>query len=90
MKKKLISISLVVLTIMFLITCIISYANTDKTIYVNLTKTDTAGFGYAIGDPTIADTGEYIWNITTYNSENVSDISAARIMETVGMKMKIQ
>ena len=75
MKKKLISIITIVLTIALLVSCIISYASTDETIYVNLTKANTAGIGYGIGDPTVAGTGNYIWNLTTYNSNNISDIS---------------
>ena len=79
--KKVCLIVIVVAIIAFLLSYIISYANTGETIYVNLTKLDTKGIGYAIGDPTTPNeagkpaTNAYIWNITTYNSDKVSDVS---------------
>ena len=81
MKRKLISIVLITLIVALLVSCIISYANTDETIYVNLTKLDANGFGYGIGDPssngggndtTVAPTNAYIWNIATYNASGES------------------
>ncbi|MEI3401322.1 MAG: Cys-Gln thioester bond-forming surface protein [Clostridia bacterium] len=82
MKKKRFCIIIAVMAIVaFLLSYIISYANTSETIYVNLTKLDTNGIGYGIGNPTTANepgqpaTNAYIWNITTYNSNNVNDIS---------------
>ena len=85
MKKKIISIFIVaILVSMFLLSYIISYANTDEKIYVNLTKADLNGIGYAIKDPTSPNVGgepvssAYIWNLTNYDSNNASDISAAQ------------
>lgn len=76
MKKKKVSILIIVIAIIaFLLSYIISYANTGETIYVNLTKLDTNGIGYGIGDPANGTneagkpaTNAYIWNITTYDT----------------------
>ena len=76
MKKKKVYVMIAVMAIVaFLLSYIISYANTSETIYVNLTKLDTNGVGYGIGDPTNGTNNEgqpasnaYIWNITTYDS----------------------
>ena len=53
MKKKKVCLAIIVVAIIaFLLSYIISYANTGETIYVNLTKLDTKGIGYGIGNPT--------------------------------------
>ena len=82
MKNKKVCLAVVAIAIIiFLLSYIISYANTGETIYVNLTKTDTNGVGYGIGDPTTVNTpgqpvsNAYIWNITTYSSNNVANVS---------------
>ena len=73
MKNKKVCLGLIVIAIIAtLLGCIISYANNNETVYVNLTKLDTNGVGYGIGNPTVANdsgkpaTNAYIWNITTY------------------------
>ena len=75
MKRKKVCVIIAVMAIVaFLLSYIISYANTSETIYVNLTKLDTNGVGYGIGNPTTANeegqpaSNAYIWNITTYDS----------------------
>ena len=76
MKKKKVSILIVIVAIVaFLLSYIISYGNTGETIYVNLTKLNTNGVGYGIGNPANGSneagqpaTSAYIWNITTYDS----------------------
>ena len=75
MKKKKIGILIAVIAIVaFLLSYIISYANTGETIYVNLTKLDTKGVGYGIGNPANGTsagghaTSAYIWNLTTYDT----------------------
>ena len=73
MKKKKIGIIIAVVTVMaLLLGYIISYANTDETIYVNLQKTDSNDVGYGIGNPKNGVNSEgqpatnaYIWNVTT-------------------------
>ena len=83
MKKKKVSILIAVIAIVaFLLSYIISYANTGETIYVNLTKLDTKGIGYGIGDPTNGTneagkpaTSAYIWNITTYDTSTSTTAS---------------
>ena len=77
--KKVCLVAIVIAIIAFLLSYIISYANTGETIYVNLTKLDTKGIGYAIGDPT-TDAGKpatnaYIWNITTYDTASATSAS---------------
>ena len=77
--KKVCLVVIVIAIIAFLLSYIISYANTGETIYVNLTKLDTNGVGYSIGDPS-TDAGEiatnaYIWNITTYDSASATSAS---------------
>ena len=52
MKKKKIGIIIAVVTVIaLLLGYIISYANTDETIYVNLQKADKNGVGYGINNP---------------------------------------
>ena len=83
MKKKKISILIVVIAIVaFLLSYIISYANTGETIYVNLTKLDTKGIGYGIGNPVNGTneagkpaTSAYIWNLTTYDTSTSTTAS---------------
>ena len=82
MKNKKVCLGLIVIAIIAtLLGCIISYANNNETVYVNLTKLDTNGVGYGIGNPTVANdsgkpaTNAYIWNITTYDSNNASAVS---------------
>ena len=82
MKKKKISILIVVIAILaFLLSYIISYANTSETVYVNLTKLDTKGIGYGIGDPANGTnagghvTSAYIWNLTTYDTSTSTSAS---------------
>ena len=80
MKKKVISaIILVVLILAFLLNYIISYANSDQTIYVNLTKANPASqIGYGINDPTTPNVegqpaaNAYIWNLTTYDYDSIN------------------
>ena len=83
MKKKKVSILIAVIAIVaFLLSYIISYANTGETIYVNLTKLDTNGIGYGIGNPAngtnesgASTTSAYIWNITTYDTASSTTVS---------------
>ena len=80
MKNKKVCLVVIVMAIIaFLLSYIISYANTGETIYVNLTKLDTKGIGYAIGNPTTdaghPATNAYIWNITTYDSASATSAS---------------
>ena len=81
MKKKKIGIIIAVIAIVaFLLSYIISYANSNETIYVNLTRLNTSGIGYGIGDAGQISGGEQgpvssavIWNLTTHDSNgNVS------------------
>ena len=74
--KKMGIIITVILIIALLLGYIISYANTGTTIYVNLTPTDANNIGYGIGNPKNAGGGNYIWNLATYDTNNVSDKSA--------------
>ena len=58
MKNKKVCLGVIVIAIIaFLLSYIISYANTGETINVNLTKLDTKGIGYAIGNPTTLESG---------------------------------
>ena len=81
MKNKKVCLGVVVIAIIaFLLSCIISYANTGETIYVNLTNVDTNGVGYRIGKPTVNTeedpaTNAVIWNITTYDSASATTAS---------------
>lgn len=77
MNKKKIGILIAIISIIaFILNSVISYAK-DETLYINLTKTGTTGVGYGIGNPAEAGgAGKYIWNLTTYNSNNINDISA--------------
>ena len=82
MKKKKIGILIAVIAIVaFLLSYIISYANTGETIYVNLTKLDTKGVGYGIGNPANGTsagghaTSAYIWNLTTYDTSTSTTAS---------------
>ena len=77
--KKVCLVVIVIAIIAFLLSYIISYANTGETIYVGLTKLNTKGVGYSIGDPS-SDAGSqatnaYIWNVTTYDSLSASSAS---------------
>ena len=81
MKNKKVCLGVIVIAIIaFLLSYIISYANTGETIYVNLTNVDTNGVGYRIGKPTVNTeedpaTNAVIWNITTYDSASVTTAS---------------
>lgn len=81
MKNKKVCLGVVVIAIIaFLLSYIISYANTGETIYVNLTNVDTNGVGYRIGKPTVNTeedpaTNAVIWNITTYDSASATTAS---------------
>ena len=82
MKKKKIGILIAIIAIVaFLLSYIISYANTGETIYVNLTKLDTKGVGYGIGNPANGTsagghaTSAYIWNLTTYDTSTSTTAS---------------
>ena len=82
MKNKKVCLGVIVIAIIaFLLSYIISYANTGETIYVNLTKLDTNGVGYGIGAPTYPNVegqpanNAYIWNITTYDSASATSAS---------------
>ena len=78
MKKRKIGISIaIVAIIIFLLSYIISYANNTETIYVNLTELNTDGVGYGIGDPSPSNgyAGQYIWNLTTYDSATATKAS---------------
>ena len=81
MKKKKIGIIIAVIAVIaFLLSYIISYANSNETIYVNLTRLNTSGIGYGIGDAGQISGGEQgpvssavIWNLTTHDANgNVS------------------
>ena len=77
--KKVCLVVIVIAIVAFLLSYIISYANTGETIYVGLTKLNTKGVGYSIGDPS-SDAGSqatnaYIWNVTTYDSLSASSAS---------------
>ena len=81
MKKKKIGVIIaIVAVIAFLLSYIISYANSNETIYVNLTRLNTNGIGYGIGDAGQISGGEQgpvssavIWNLTTHDANgNVS------------------
>ena len=86
MKRKKVCVIIAVMAIVaFLLSYIISYANTSETIYVNLTKLDTNGVGYGIGNPENGtnESGQpassaYIWNITTYDSATSTTASATQ------------
>ena len=74
--RKIGILTLIITAIAILLGYIVSYAN-DGTIYVNLQKLDTSGVGYGNGDPTNGGNySSYIWDIRTYNSKNVNDVSA--------------
>ena len=81
MKNKKVCLGVIVIAIIaFLLSYIISYANTGETIYVNLTNVDTNGVGYRIGKPTVNTeedpaTNAVIWNITTYDSASATTAS---------------
>ena len=76
--KKIALIISIISVIAFLLSYIISYANTDQTIYVNLTELNSDGIGYGIGNPKNSSAGNYIWNLATYNSNNTNDKSAVQ------------
>ena len=83
MKKKIGIIISIITIAALLLGYIISYANTDETIYVNLQKADTNGVGYGIGNPKNgvnsegqAATNAYIWNLTTYDEDNINKVSS--------------
>lgn len=74
-KKKIgILISAIAIIAFLILNYGITYASAG-TLYVNLTKVGTTGVGYGIGNPSQSG-GKYIWNLTSYNSNNVNDISA--------------
>ncbi len=83
MKRKKVCVMIAVMAIIaFLLSYIISYANTSETIYVNLMKLDTNGVGYGIENPANGtnESGQpaasaYIWNITTYDSSTSTTAS---------------
>jgi len=66
MKKKILSIVIVLGIILGIIFSISLYAGTGK-LYTNLTAADPAGVGYGMGNPQ-AQGGKYIWHMSTYNS----------------------
>ena len=76
--KKIALIISIISVIAFLLSYIISYANTDQTIYVNLTELNSDGIGYGIGNPKNSSAGNYIWNLATYNSNNTNDKSTVQ------------
>ena len=85
MKNKRISILIAILGIMvILLGSMVSYAKAaDTPIYVNLTKTNVDGVGYGVGNPNppsggTSNAGEYIWNITTYDSMTATNASATQ------------
>ena len=49
--KKISLIITLIMIIAIVATTIVSYADTQETIYVNLSQTDSNGLGYAIGNP---------------------------------------
>ena len=76
MNKKRVSVILaIILSIIFVLGYIISYASTDQKLYVNLQPTNLDGIGYGIGNPKNGFEGNYIWSLRTYNSNSASDIS---------------
>ena len=70
MKKRNIGILiLVIATIVFLLGYIMSYANTGETLHINLTRLDTTGIGYGIGNAEQSSgNNAVIWNITTHDA----------------------
>ena len=69
MKKKIGIIIAIVAIIAFLLSYIISYANTGETLHVNLTRLDTTGIGYGIGNAEQSlGNNAVIWNITTHDA----------------------
>ena len=81
MKKKKVGIFILIITIVgILLSYVMSYANTGETLHINLTRLDTTGIGYGIGDAGQISGGEQgpvssavIWNITTHDANgNIS------------------
>ena len=70
MKKKVISI-LIIIAIIIGVLFAIATAGTGK-LFTNLSVTDQEGIGYGIGDP-IQINGKYIWELNQYNSNNITD-----------------
>ena len=69
MKKKIGIIIAIVAIIAFLLSYIISYANTGETLHVNLTRLDTTGIGYGIGNAEQSSgNNAVIWDITTHDA----------------------
>ena len=74
MKKKIISILIILLVVGATITNqLISYARVaEKPLYVKLEKTDLDGIGYGKGNPNpiggTSNQGEYIWNLITQDT----------------------
>ena len=69
MKKKIGIIIAIVAIIAFLLSYIISYANTGETLHVNLTRLDTTEIGYGIGNAEQSSgNNAVIWNITTHDA----------------------
>lgn len=84
MKKKIISVLIVVLVIgAFVVNHLTTYATIAETpLYVKLSAFAN-GVGYGSGNPNpdvggTSDKGEYIWNLITYNSTDPDDISEAQ------------
>ena len=76
--KKISLIITLIMIIAIVATTIVSYADTQETIYVNLSQTDSNGFGYAIGNPNNGVTdgqAAYIFNINTYTSSDGSTLT---------------
>ena len=67
MKRKIISVLVVIAFILGIIFSISLNAGTGK-LYTNLTALDLNGVGYGITDPT--NKGQYIWHMNTYDSAN--------------------
>ena len=77
LKMKKVSLIILITTIIaVLLGYIVSYAN-DGTLYVNLQETDDNKVGYFNGSyQDNKSYSGYIWNIKTYNSNNINDVSA--------------
>lgn len=84
MKNKKIGVIIAVIAVVaFLLSYIISYANSNETLYVNLTRLNTNGIGYGIGDAGQISGGTQgpvssavIWNLTTHDANG--SVSAAQ------------
>ena len=65
MKKKIISMIVILGIVIGIIFSISIYAGSGK-LFTNLEATNLDGIGYAIGKP--SNQGKYIWHMSTYNS----------------------